>query len=96
MNLSEKLQKAVEKMNSKIEVLDRIKEITGKDVKFYQEDVCNKEALEKIFTENNIDGVIHFAGLKAVGESVEKPLLYYRNNLDSTLSLLEIMNFFKS
>ena len=78
--------------NSKIEVLDKIKKITGKNVKFYQEDVCNKEALDKIFTENNIDGVIHFAGLKAVGESVEKPLLYYRNNLDSTLSLLETMN----
>ena len=78
--------------NSKIEVLDKIKEITGKDVKFYQEDVCDKNALDKIFTENKIDSVIHFAGLKAVGESVEKPLLYYRNNIDSTLSLLEIMN----
>ena len=77
--------------NSKIEVLDSIKEITGKDVKFYQGDVCDKELLNKIFDENKIDGVIHFAGLKAVGESVKKPLLYYRNNLDSTLTLLEVM-----
>ncbi len=78
--------------NSKREVVDKIESITGKKVKFYEEDVCNKEALEKIFTENNIDAVIHFAGLKAVGESVQKPLMYYRNNLDSTLSLLEVMN----
>lgn len=77
--------------NSKIEVLDYIKEITNKEVKFYQEDVCNKEALNRIFEENKIDAVIHFAGLKAVGESVSKPLMYYRNNLDSTMSLLETM-----
>lgn len=77
--------------NSKLEVLDKIKEITNKDVKFYKENVCDKSALEKIFTENKIDGVIHFAGYKAVGESCEKPLMYYHNNLMSTINLLEVM-----
>ena len=77
--------------NSKIETLDKLKKITGKDIKYYQDDVCDKEALRKIFKENKIDGVIHFAGYKAVGESVSKPLKYYRNNIDSTLSLLEVM-----
>lgn len=80
--------------NSKIDVLDKLKKITGKDVKFYQNDVCDKDALRKIFKENKIDSVIHFAGYKAVGESVEKPLKYYRNNIDSTLSLLEVMEEF--
>lgn len=77
--------------NSKIEVLDKIKQITGKEPKFYQEDVCDKEALERIFTENKIDAVIHFAGYKAVGESCQKPLMYYHNNLMSTITLLETM-----
>ena len=77
--------------NSKIETLDKLKEITGKDIFFYQDDVCNKEALRKIFSEHKIDSVIHFAGFKAVGESVSLPLKYYRNNIDSTLSLLEVM-----
>lgn len=77
--------------NSKIDVLDKIKMITGKEARFYQEDVCDKEALEKIFSENKIDAVIHFAGYKAVGESCEKPLMYYRNNLMSTITLLEVM-----
>ena len=77
--------------NSKIEVLDKIKQITGKEAKFYQDDVCDKEALEKIFTENKIDAVIHFAGYKAVGESCQKPLMYYHNNLMSTITLLEAM-----
>jgi UDP-glucose 4-epimerase len=77
--------------NSKIETLDKLKKITGKDIKYYQDDVCDKDALRKIFKENKIDGVIHFAGYKAVGESVSKPLKYYRNNIDSTLSLLEVM-----
>ena len=77
--------------NSKIETLDNLKKITGKEIKFYEEDICNKDALRKIFKENHIDSVIHFAGFKAVGESVEKPLKYYRNNIDSTLSLLEVM-----
>lgn len=78
--------------NSKREVVDYIKEITKKDVKFYEGDVCDKELVRKIFKENDIAAVIHFAGLKAVGESVEKPLMYYRNNLDSTLTLCEVMN----
>lgn len=81
--------------NSKIEVLDKLKIITKKDLKFYKEDVCDKIALRKIFSENNISSVIHFAGYKAVGESVEKPLLYYRNNIDSTLTLLEVMEEYK-
>ena len=80
--------------NSKKEVVDYIEKITNKKVKFYEEDVQNKDALRKIFKENKIDAVIHFAGYKAVGESVAKPLMYYRNNLDSTISLLEIMNEF--
>lgn len=77
--------------NSKIDVVTKIKEITGKDIKFYHEDVCDETALEKIFTENEISAVIHFAGYKAVGESVEKPIMYYENNLISTLKLCKIM-----
>ena len=57
--------------------------------------MCDKEKLRKVFLENKIDAVIHFAGFKAVGESVEKPLMYYRNNLDSTITLLEVMEEFK-
>ncbi len=78
--------------NSKKEVVDKIKEITKKDFKFYEGNVCCKQILNKIFDENKIDAVIHFAGYKAVGESVSKPLMYYRNNIDSTLTLLEVMN----
>ena len=78
-------------VNSKKETLDNIKKITGKSVTFYQEDLCNLESLEKIFLENKIDAVIHFAGLKAVGESVEIPLRYYQNNLVSTMNLLYCM-----
>lgn len=80
--------------NSKLEVRDRIEKITGKKIKMYVDDVCDKTAMRKIFEENDIDGVIHFAGLKAVGESVSKPLMYYRNNLDSSLTLLEVMSEF--
>ena len=80
--------------NSKSDVLDKIKLITNKDFKFYEGDVCNKDLLRKIFNENKIDAVIHFAGYKAVGESVKKPIMYYRNNIDSTLSLIEVMNEF--
>ena len=79
-------------VNSKIDVLEKIETITGTRPKFYQYDLCNYELLEKVFQENQIDVVIHFAGLKAVGESVQKPLLYYQNNLISTLNLLEIMS----
>lgn len=81
--------------NSEISVVDRIEKIAGKNVKFYEVDVSDKKALEKIFDENNIEGVIHFAGFKSVGESVKKPLTYYKNNLDSTLSILEVMKEFK-
>ena len=76
--------------NSKKEVVGYIEQITGKKVKFYEGDVCNKEILKRIFTENKIDAIIHFAGYKAVGESVSKPIMYYRNNIDSTLSLIEV------
>ena len=80
--------------NSKKEVINHIESITKKDVVFYEGDVANKELLRKIFTENEINSVIHFAGYKAVGESVKYPLKYYRNNIDSTLSLCEVMNEF--
>ena len=71
-------------VNSKRDVVDRIKEITSKDVTFYEGDVRDEKLLINIFEENVIGAVIHFAGLKAVGESVEKPLEYYQNNLDNT------------
>ena len=80
--------------NSKKEVIDKIKKISGKDFSFYEGDCQDKKILKKIFKENKISSVIHFAGFKAVGESVQKPLMYYRNNIDSTLSLLEVMNEF--
>ena len=80
--------------NSSPEAVKRIEEITEKKVKTYEVDIKDKGKLEKVFQENNIDAVIHFAGLKAVGESVEKPVLYYRNNIDTTLSLLECMEKF--
>ena len=78
--------------NSKPEVIESIRKITGKDITFYEGDVCDKELLRKIFKENEIEAVIHFAGYKAVGESVKKPLMYYHNNLFSTITLLEVMN----
>ena len=77
--------------NSKKEVIKKIEKISGKEVKFYKVDVCNYKKMDQIFTEEKIDAVIHFAGFKAVGESVSKPLMYYRNNLDSTLTILEVM-----
>lgn len=80
--------------NSSSESLKRVEKITGKAVKFYKEDVRDKEALRRIFTENKIEAVIHFAGLKAVGESVTEPIMYYDNNLISTIALLEVMNEF--
>ncbi|MBQ2069784.1 MAG: UDP-glucose 4-epimerase GalE [Bacilli bacterium] len=80
--------------NSKIAVLDRIKTITGKEVPFYKVDVCDEEKLREVFKKEKFEAVIHFAGLKAVGESVEKPLLYYRNNLDSSLTLVKLMKEF--
>ena len=77
--------------NSKPEMLGKIKKITNKDFKFYELDYSNKEKMDKVFAENKIDSVIHFAGYKAVGESVEKPIEYYTNNVSSTLNLLDVM-----
>lgn len=77
--------------NSKPQVLERVRKITGKDFPFYNIDVCDKNALAKIFTEQDVEAVIHFAGFKSVGESVSKPLEYYKNNIISTLSLCEEM-----
>ncbi len=79
-------------VNSSPKVLDRIREITGKEFRAYEVDLCDKEALRRVFVENpDIDSAIHFAGLKAVGESVAQPGRYYRNNLLSTLNLVELM-----
>ena len=78
-------------VNSKKDVIDSVEKITGKNVIFYEGNVQDEILLDKIFSSHKIDAVIHFAGLKAVGESVEKPLEYYQNNLDSTLVLLKIM-----
>lgn len=77
--------------NSKPEVLDKIKKITGKDFKFYEMDYSNKDELNKVFTENKIDAVLNFAGFKAVGESVKKPIEYYMNNISGALVLLDVM-----
>ncbi len=77
--------------NSKITVLDQIEKITGVRPKFYEADILDKDALDKIFAEGHYDAVIHFAGLKAVGESVEKPLWYYYNNITGTVNLMEVM-----
>ena len=78
--------------NSKEVVLDRIESITGVRPKFYKNDVQDLKALRSIFKKENIDAIIHFAGYKAVGESVQKPLMYYENNLDSTFALLKCMD----
>lgn len=80
--------------NSSPESIRRVEQITGKSVMLYEADVKDKAKLTEIFSKNKIDAVIHFAGLKAVGESVQKPLMYYRNNIDTTLSLLEVMEQF--
>lgn len=77
--------------NSNAEVIKRVEQITSKTVPFYKVDLTNKKSLSKVFDEHTIDAVIHFAGLKAVGESVAQPLRYYRNNIDSTLTLCETM-----
>ena len=77
--------------NSKPEVLDKIRKISGKDFKFYELNYLDRTALEKVFEENNIDSVINFAGFKAVGESVEKPIEYYTNNVSGALILLDTM-----
>ncbi|HDF2670368.1 UDP-glucose 4-epimerase GalE [Clostridioides difficile] len=77
--------------NSNSIVVDRIKELSKKPVKFYNIDIRNKDEMQVVFKENNIESIIHFAALKAVGESVEKPIEYYSNNLISTLNLFELM-----
>jgi len=78
-------------VNSKPEAIKRVMELAGREFVFYEMDVCDAEKLDKVFSEHNFDCVIHFAGLKAVGESVGKPLEYYENNLNSTLTLCETM-----
>lgn len=78
--------------NSSKESLKRVESITGKKPIFYELDLLNKSALDEVFNSHSIDSVIHFAGYKAVGESVQKPMMYYQNNIDSTLVLCEIMN----
>ena len=77
--------------NSCEKSLDMVREITGKDFSFYKCDILDKEALTKVFDENEFDSVIHFAGLKAVGESVSKPIEYYHNNMTGTFVLLDVM-----
>lgn len=78
-------------INASEKSLDRVEKITGKKVPFYKADILDRDALEKIFTANKIDAVIHFAGLKAVGESVQKPWEYYENNIAGTLTLVDVM-----
>ncbi|ANX13959.1 UDP-glucose 4-epimerase GalE [Fictibacillus arsenicus] len=80
--------------NSNLIALDRVKEITGKEIKFYKADLLNKDEISAVFHQNNIEAVIHFAGLKAVGESNRIPLKYYQNNITGTLNLCEIMGNF--
>lgn len=77
--------------NSKPAVLERLKELTGKEIKFYNIDIADNAKVDDMFAKENFDSVIHFAGYKAVGESVAKPIMYYRNNIDTTLTLLETM-----
>ena len=81
--------------NSDKEALNRVEQLTGKKVVFYQFDVCDEIKLDKVFSEHKIDSIIHFAGLKAVGESVAKPLEYYDNNINSTLALCRMMLKYK-
>lgn len=78
-------------VNSSASVIDRLEEITGVRIPFYRVDVSDKDALAEVFAKHKFDGVIHFAGLKAVGESVAKPVLYYKNNIGSALALLQVM-----
>ncbi len=77
--------------NSDVSVIDRIETITGKRPAFYRINVADRAALEELFSAQSIDAVIHFAGFKAVGESVQKPVAYYRNNIDTALTVLETM-----
>ena len=81
-------------INSCSEAINRIKKISCKNIKLYVLDIKEKGLLRRVYGENHIDCVIHLAGLKAVGESINNPLIYYRNNIDTTLSLLECMRGF--
>lgn len=81
-------------INSSEKVIERIEAITGKKVKFYRADICDAKAMENVFASESIDSCIHFAGLKAVGESVAKPMEYYSNNISGTLTLLQVMRQF--
>ncbi len=94
LNAGEEIVVVDNLINSKREALDGVKKITGKDFPFYENDILDESALNRIFEQNNITSCIHFAGLKAVGESVEKPLEYYHNNITGTLILLKVMNRF--
>lgn len=78
-------------MNSKLEALKRVEKLTGREVPFHQVDLLDKSGLQDLFQQYSFDAVIHFAGLKAVGESVDKPLFYYKNNVTGTLNLCEVM-----
>lgn len=78
--------------NSRYEALRRVEKITGKSIEFYKVDICDRDALEKVFQKHHFSSVIHFAGLKAVGESVNKPLKYFHNNLTGTIVLLDLMD----
>ena len=77
--------------NASEKALERVKEITGKEVGFYKVDIRDREGLNKVFDKENVEAVIHFAGLKAVGESVQKPLEYYENNIGGTITLCDVM-----
>ncbi|NLL72800.1 MAG: UDP-glucose 4-epimerase GalE [Clostridiales bacterium] len=81
--------------NSSSQAIKRVEKLTGKSIKFYENDILDKDALIKIFEEEDIDAVIHFAGLKAVGESCRLPLQYFRNNVSGTINLLEVMEKYK-
>jgi UDP-glucose 4-epimerase len=83
-------------LNSSQKSLNRVEKLTGKSIAFYQADIRDKSTLTNIFAKESIDAVIHFAGLKAVGESVRKPLAYYQNNVEGTLTLVEVMKQFST
>lgn len=80
--------------NSKTEAVRRVEQIVGRKIKFYKADVCDKEAMRKVFKENDVAAVINFAGYKAVGESVQKPVEYYENNIGGMLALIDVMREF--
>lgn len=82
--------------NASCESINRVEKLTGKSVDFFEADIRDKDQIASIFSKHKIDGVIHFAGLKAVGESVQKPLEYYQNNVEGTLTLVEVMKQFDS